>query len=288
MPFRIGFHVSIAGGIHKSVLNAQTIGCTAFQIFTRNPRGWAEKELEEDDINMFKSKLKESGIQKDSVAAHMPYLPNLSGPDGEMYQKSVDSFEHEIIRCSRLGIEFLVIHLGSHREQGKDKGIEQLVKSCEMALDYFRSYYKKKMDVTVLLENSASQKNSLGDSLEELRQILDKLAKKTYGICLDTCHAFASGYDLSTEESCNQFINKFDKIVGLEVLKFIHLNDSKYEVGSHLDRHELVGCGKIGIEGFKTIVNNKAIGDIPMVMEPHVASVEEDTKNLQMVHNLRK
>lgn len=288
MPFRIGFHVSIAGGIHKSVLNAQTIGCTAFQIFTRNPRGWAEKELEEDDINMFKSKLKESGIQKDSVAAHMPYLPNLSGPDGEMYQKSVDSFEHEIIRCSRLGIEFLVIHLGSHREQGKDKGIEQLVKSCEMALDYFRSYYKKKIDVTVLLENSASQKNSLGDSLEELRQILDKLSKKTYGICLDTCHAFASGYDLSTEESCNQFINKFDKIVGLEVLKFIHLNDSKYEVGSHLDRHELVGCGKIGIEGFKTIVNNKTIGDIPMVMEPHVASVEEDTKNLQMVHNLRK
>jgi deoxyribonuclease-4 len=158
LPFRIGFHVSIAGGIYNSVLNAQTIGCTAFQIFTRNPRGWAEKELEEDDINMFKLKLKESGIQKDSVAAHMPYLPNLSGPDGEMYQKSVDSFKHEIIRCSRLGIKFLVIHLGSHREQGKDKGIEQLVKSCELALDYYRSYFKKKMDVTVLLENSASQK----------------------------------------------------------------------------------------------------------------------------------
>jgi deoxyribonuclease-4 len=288
LPFRIGFHVSIAGGIHNSVLNAQTIGCTAFQIFTRNPRGWAEKELKEDDINMFKLKLKESGIQKDSVAAHMPYLPNLSGPDGEMYQKSVDSFKHELIRCSRLGIEFLVIHLGSHREQGKDKGIKQLVRSCELALDYYGSHYKKKMDVTVLLENSASQKNSLGDSLEELRQILDKLDKKTYGICLDTCHAFASGYDLSTEESCNQFINKFDKIVGLEVLKFIHLNDSKYEIGSHLDRHELVGCGKIGIDGFKTIVNNKTIGDIPMVMEPHVASVQEDTKNLQMVHSLRK
>lgn len=237
---------------------------------------------------MFKSKLKESGIQKDSVAAHMPYLPNLSGPDGEMYQKSVDSFKHELIRCSRLGIEFLIIHLGSHREQGKDKGIKQLVKSCELALDHYRSHYKKKMDVTVLLENSASQKNSLGDSLEELRQILDKLAKKTYGICLDTCHAFASGYDLSTEESCNQFINKFDKIVGLEELKFIHLNDSKYEIGSHLDRHELVGCGKIGIDGFKTIVNNKMIEEIPMVMEPHVVSVEEDRKNLKMVHNLRK
>lgn len=288
MPFRIGFHVSIAGGIHNSVFKAQTIGCTAFQIFTRNPRGWAEKELKEEDINMFKLKLKESGIQKDSVAVHMPYLPNLSGPDGEMYQKSVDSFKHELIRCSRLGIEFLVIHLGSHREQGKDKGIKQLVKGCELALDYYRSHYKKKMDVTVLLENSASQKNSVGDSLEELRQILDKLAKNAYGICLDTCHAFASGYDLSTEESCNQFINKFDKIVGLEELKFIHLNDSKYEIGSHLDRHELVGCGKIGINGFKTIVNDKTIGDIPMVMEPHATSLQEDTKNLQMVQSLRK
>ncbi len=288
MPFRIGFHVSIAGGIHNSVFNAQTIGCTAFQIFTRNPRGWAEKELKEEDINMFKLKLKESGIQKDSVAVHMPYLPNLSGPDGEMYQKSVDSFKHELIRCSRLGIEFLVIHLGSHREQGKDKGIKQLVKGCELALDYYKSHYKKKMDVTVLLENSASQKNSVGDSLEELRQILDKLAKNAYGICLDTCHAFASGYDLSTEDSCNKFINKFDKIVGLEELKFIHLNDSKYEIGSHLDRHELVGCGKIGINGFKTIVNDKTIGDIPMVMEPHVTSLQEDTKNLQMVQSLRK
>jgi deoxyribonuclease IV len=288
LPFRIGFHVSIAGGIHNSVFNAQTIGCTAFQIFTRNPRGWAEKELKEEDINMFKSKLKESGIQKDSVAVHMPYLPNLSGPDGEMYQKSVDSFKHELIRCSRLGIEFLIIHLGSHREQGKDKGIKQLVKGCELALDYYRSHYKKKMDVTVLLENSASQKNSVGDSLEELRQILDKLAKNAYGICLDTCHAFASGYDLSTEESCNQFINKFDKIVSLQELKFIHLNDSKYEIGSHLDRHELVGCGKIGINGFKTIVNDKTIGDIPMVMEPHVTSLQEDTKNLQMVQSLRK
>ena len=288
MPFRIGFHVSIAGGIHNSVLNAQKIGCTAFQIFTRNPRGWAEKELNEDEIKLFRSNLKESGIQKDSIAAHMPYLPNLSGPDGEMYQKSVDSFKHELIRCSRIGIEYLVIHLGSHREQGKDKGIKQLIKSCELALDYYRSHYKKKTDVTILLENSASQKNSLGDTLEELRQILDKLPKKTYGVCLDTCHAFASGYDLSTEESCNEFINKFDKIVGLRVLKFIHLNDSKYEIGSHLDRHELVGCGKIGIDGLKTIINNKTLGDIPMVMEPHFASIEDDAKNLEMVHKLRK
>jgi deoxyribonuclease-4 len=287
LSIRVGFHVSIAGGIHNSVLNAQKIGCTAFQIFTRNPRGWAEKELKDDEIKLFRSNLKKSGIQIDSVATHMPYLPNLSGPDGEMYKKSLDSFRNELIRCSRLGIKYLVIHLGSHREQGKDKGIKQLIKSCGMAVDYFRSNYNKKMNVTILLENSASQKNSLGDTFEELREILDKLPNKTYGICLDTCHAFASGYDLSTEDSCNQFINKFDNIVGLGVLKFIHLNDSKYEIGSHLDRHELVGHGKIGIEGFKTIINDKAIRDIPMVMEPHFVSIEDDAKNLETVLKLR-
>ena len=288
MPFRIGFHVSIAGGIQNSVSNAQKLGCTAFQIFTRNPRGWIKKDLVDNDIGLFKSNLSHSGIEDDSIAVHMPYLPNLSGPDGEMYNKSLDSFGDELIRCSRLGIKHLVIHLGSHRGQGKEKGIEQLIKSCNSATDFFRSNYKKKIDVTVLLENSASQKNSLGSNLEELREIFDKLQKNMYGMCLDTCHAFASGYDLSSEKTCNNFIDEFDKIVDLRILKFIHLNDSKYEIGSHLDRHELVGLGKIGINGLKTIINNKDTRDIPMVMEPHVVSIEEDAKNLKTVFKLRK
>ena len=155
----------------------------------------------------------------------------------------------------------------------------------------FRSYkseFKRKLDVTILLENSAGQKGSIGSKLEELGEILDKLSSMTYCVCLDTCHAFASGYDLSTEEACKQFFSEFDEKVGLEVLKFIHLNDSKYEIGSHLDRHELVGNGKIGIEGFKTIINHKIIGDIPMVMEPNVVSIEEDIKNLELVRKLRK
>ena len=288
MNIRVGFHVSIAGGIQNSVSNAVNIGCTAFQIFTRNPRGWAERKLIDTEIESFRDNLKKSRIQKNSVAVHMPYLPNLSGPDNEIYEKSKISFKNELIRCSRLGIEYLVIHLGSHKEQGRDNGIKQLLKSCEEAVDNYKSTFKRKLDVTILLENSAGQKGSMGSKLEELGEILDKLSSKTFCVCLDTCHAFAAGYDLSTEEACKRFISEFDKIVGLEVLKFIHLNDSKYEIGSHLDRHELVGNGKIGIEGFRTIINHKILGDIPMVMEPNFVSIEEDVKNLELVRKLRK
>jgi deoxyribonuclease-4 len=239
-------------------------------------------------VELFKTNLKKSGIKKNSVAVHMPYLPNLSGPDGELFEKSLNSLTSELARCSQLGIEYLVIHLGSHKEQGRDNGIKQLLKSCEKAVDNYKSTFKRKLDVTILLENSAGQKGSMGSKLEELGVILNKLSSKTYCVCLDTCHAFASGYDLSTEEACARFISEFDKLVGLGVLKFIHLNDSKYEIGSHLDRHELVGHGKIGIAGFRTIINHKTIGSIPMVMEPQFVSIEEDAKNLAFVRKLRK
>ena len=288
MSFRVGFHVSTAGGIQNSITKATELGCTAFQIFTRSPRQWQMKDLVEAQVDLFKTNLKKSGIQKDSVAVHMPYLPNLSGPDGESYEKSKKSLTGELIRCSQIGIEFLVIHLGSHKEQGKDNGIKQLLNSCEESVDKYKSEFKRKLDVTILLENSAGQKGSIGSKLEELGEILDKLSSKTYCVCLDTCHAFAAGYDLRTEEACRQFFNEFDKIIGLEVLKFIHLNDSKYEIGSHLDRHELVGNGKIGIEGFRTIINHKTVGNIPMVMEPNFVSIEEDIKNLDLVRKLRK
>ena len=284
----VGFHVSIAGGIQNSISNAVENGCTAFQIFTRSPRQWRSKDLVESEVELFKTNLKKSGIKKNSVAVHMPYLPNLSGPDGELFEKSLNSLTSELARCSQLGIEYLVIHLGSHKEKGRDNGIKQLLKSCEKAVDNYKSTFKRKLDVTILLENSAGQKGSMGSKLEELGVILDKLSSKTYCVCLDTCHAFASGYDLSTEETCARFISEFDKLVGLGVLKFIHLNDSKYEIGSHLDRHELVGHGKIGIAGFRTIINHKTIGSIPMVMEPQFVSIEEDAKNLAFVRKLRK
>jgi len=288
LNLRVGFHVSIKGGIQNSITNALDIGCTAFQIFTRSPRQWRLPELVEADVESFKTYLKKSGIEKNSVAVHMPYLPNLAGPDGELFEKSVNSFTSELIRCSQLGIEYLVIHLGSHKDLGRDHGVNQLLKSCGQAVDNYKSSFKKNLDVTILLENSAGQKGSIGSKLEELGEILDKLSNKTYCVCLDTCHAFASGYDLRTEEACNRFINEFDKTVGLESLKFIHLNDSKHEIGSHRDRHELFGHGKIGTKGLSTIINDKKMGNVPMVMEPDFVSVEEDAKNLKLIRKLRK
>ncbi len=288
MNFRVGFHVSIAGGIQKSVTNALDIGCTAFQIFTRNPRGWAERDLVDTEIESFKTNLTKSGIQNNSVAVHMPYLPNLSGPDGEIYEKSKKSFANELIRCSRLGIEYLVIHLGSHRGLGYESGKEQLLKSCAEATDNYKSIFKRKLNVTILLENSAGQKGSIGSTLEELSEILDNLSDKTFGVCLDTCHAFASGYDLKSLKACNEFIGNFDSVVGLNALKFIHLNDSKGDIGTHLDRHEHIGLGKIGIEGFKSILNSISLRDLPVIMETPRESNSDCTKNLEVVRKLRK
>lgn len=212
MTFKIGFHVSIAGGIQNSVTNAVQIGCTAFQIFTRSPRQWHSRDLEEADVELFKTNLKKSGISRDSVAVHMPYLPNLSGPNGELYEKSVNSFTSELIRTSKLGIKYLIIDLGSDRGFGKDYGIKQFIKSCQKGVDDFKSVYQKKLEVTVLLQNGWTPRNSIGTRFE-LREILDKLPAKVYGVCLDTCHAFISGYDLRTSESCYKFIEDYNKIV---------------------------------------------------------------------------
>lgn len=288
MNFRVGFHVSIAGGIQNSITNALDIKCTAFQIFTRSPRQWDAKPLVKDEVELFKTNLKKSGIEKNAVAVHMPYLPNLSGPDGDLFKKSLNSLTSELKRCSQLGIQYLVIHLGSHKEMGRDHGVEQLLKSCGQAVDNYKSSFKKNLDVTILLENSAGQKGSIGNRVEELGEILDKLSSKTYGVCLDTCHVFASGYDLSTEETCKEFIDEFNNTVGIESLKFIHLNDSKYEAGSHLDRHELFGHGKIGAKGLSTIINDKKMANVPMVMEPDKVPIEEYAKNLAYIRKFRK
>lgn len=287
MTFRIGFHVSIAGGIQNSVTNAVDIGCTAFQIFTRSPRQWHSKDLADSDVELFKTNLKNSGISKNSVAVHMPFLVNLSGPDSELYEKSVYSFTNELIRTSKLGIEYLVIDLGSDMGLGKDNGINQILKSCQKAVDDFKSAYQKKLDVTVLLQNGWGPRNNLGIRLEELREILDKLPTEGYGICLDTCHAFVSGYDLRTTDTCLKFIEEFDKTVGLDTIKFIHLNDSKMEIGSYFDSHEYIGLGKIGVEGLKTIINHKSLRDLPMVMQIPYMSIEDQSEKLKDVRKLR-
>ena len=283
MRVKVGFHVSIAGGISNSVDNAKKIGCTAFQIFSRNPRGWAAKPLAPDDVQLFKSKLSASGVDKDAVIVHMPYLPNLSGPDGEFYTKSVETLAGEMQRCSALGIPYLVIHLGSHMGKGQASGINQLVGAIETV----RS--KSKAGPVVLLENNAGQKNSIGGNFEELRMILDRLDDpKEFGVCTDTCHLFASGYDLRTKVEVDRTLDKFDNAVGLKELKFIHLNDSKGPLGSNLDRHEHIGLGMIGQEGLAAFLNHRAIRGLPVIMETPIDEKRGEEQNLKVVLGLVK
>ena len=226
----------------------------------------------------------ESKIDRDAVVVHMPYLPNLSAPDGTSYNKSVNVLTEEIQRCSTIHIHYLVLHLGSTLGKGSDSGISQLVKACNFAFDkYYRSSEKQRGNnsLTILLENSAGQKNSIGSKFEEIRIILDKLNSRKFGICLDTCHAFAAGYDLRTEFGVNTTMDQFHKIIGLKELKMVHLNDSKDKINSNRDRHEHIGLGKIGEKGFRTLFKNMAIRKLPVIMETPNDERRYDSDNLK-------
>ena len=283
MGVRVGFHVSIAGGISNSVNNAKKLGCTAFQIFTRNPRGWAVNPIPKSEVLSFKNRLAASGIERTSVVVHMPYLPNLSGPPGEFYQRSVKTLKEEMQRCELLGISYLVIHLGSHMGKGSKSGIDQLIN----ALDTACAHRQSPNGVVVLLENNAGYRNNVGGKLEELRLILDKLNNtERFGLCIDTCHLFASGYDLRTHESVIMVIEKIENIIGVEALKVIHLNDSKGPLGSNLDRHEHIGLGSIGRGGIAAFINHATIKALPIIMETPIDTRRGDEENLEIVLNM--
>ena len=280
MGARLGFHVSIAGGISNSVNNAKKLGCTAFQIFTRNPRGWAVNPIPRSEVFSFKNRLAASGIERTSVVVHMPYLPNLSGPPGELYQRSVMTLKEEMRRCELLGISYLVIHLGSHMGRGSNMGVDQLIS----ALSTDSAHNSSASGVMVLLENNAGYKNNVGGTLEELRLILDRLnSSQRFGLCVDTCHLFASGYDLRTNESVKKVIENIKDTIGLKAVKVIHLNDSKGPLGSNLDRHEHIGLGSIGMEGIAAFINHPDIKALPIIMETPIDTRRGDRQNLEII-----
>ncbi len=286
MVLKLGVHVSISGGISSSVDNALKIGCSAFQIFTRSPRQWKTKELTPNETEMFKEKLDNSSIGPESVVVHMPYLPNLSAPTSEMYEKSILVLTDEITRCNLLGIPYLVIHLGSHLGQGPKNGINQLVNACTKSLQSYSDQGLPKNRVKILLENSAGQKNSIGSQIEEIQSIFNILGKNDYGLCIDTCHLFAAGYDLSSETGVSTLIEQIDSHLGTENIKIIHLNDSKGDLGSNLDRHYHIGLGKIGESGLRHLVNYKKLNKIPFIMETPIDAVRNDIDNIEFVRNV--
>lgn len=272
-------HVSIIGTIDQAADRAREIGCDTFQMFTRNPRGWKFKKLTPDEVKEFKRKIDSYGLKP--VVAHMPYLPNLSSPRKVIYNKSLKSLSAELDRCAALGIPYIVTHLGSHLGKGSEIGLERIVSAVNQTIS------NDKSDVMLLLENTAGTKNSMGSTFEEIKRILDGLKnKKRVAVCFDTAHAFAAGYDLRTAEAVNDTIAKFDKTLGLGLLKVIHLNDSKGELGSGRDRHEHIGMGYIGEQGFKALFKHQALTELPFIMETPIDERRDDVGNIRKVREL--
>ena len=276
----LGAHMSIAGGLHMSVQLGDSIGCTAIQLFTKSSNRWISKELTQEDILLFKDGWAESGVEK--IAAHTGYLINLANPT-ENWQKSMDSMDSEIRRAQQLGIRYLVLHPGSHLGQGEKDGIRRIADSLNTLVGRYPEY-----EVKILLETAAGQGTNLGYRFEHIAEILEKLdLRDRYGVCFDTCHVFSAGYDLRSQEAYNQTFDSFDKVIGLENLDLIHLNDSKTELGSRRDRHESIGEGELGIEPFRLIMNDQRLKNIPMVLEtPKDDGLESDRKNLDILRNL--
>ena len=273
---QIGCHVSASGSIDKSVDNAVERDCSAFQIFTRSPRSWHAKELTKEVIDAFKSKLKDSKIDRFAVCAHMPYLPNLATPKNDAFEKSVNTLISEVERCAQLGIPYLVTHLGSHLGTGEEAGIKKLVEGLTKA-------GQTKNDVMILLENTAGQKNSVGSDFKQLGEIFKQLKPgKKFGVCLDTCHAFVAGYDLRTVDKVKETFKEFDKHVGLENLKILHLNDARGELGCNLDRHYHLGLGGIGEEGMKSVVKFANKKKIPIILETPIDDDRNDFENVKI------
>lgn len=277
----LGAHMSISGGVEKAISRGQSIGCETIQIFTKNANQWQAKPLDEDSVRRFQTAHLESKI--DPVIAHTSYLINLASPDDELWEKSCKSLLVEIERCSALRIPYLVLHPGAHLGAGEDAGLNRITSALNEALGS-----TKESGVMVLLETTAGQGSSLCYSFEHLAHLLDNsFYPERLGICFDTCHVFAAGYDIRTPEAFNQTIEKLDRAVGLKLLKAIHINDSRGKLGSRRDRHEHIGMGEIGLEAFRFLMNDPRLKEIPMVLEtPKGPDMKEDIENMARLRGL--
>lgn len=258
----IGAHVSASGGVENAPLNAHQIGATAFGLFTKNQRQWVAKPLTQESIDRFKANCAELGYQPHQILPHDSYLINLGHPEREALQKSREAFLDEMQRCEQLGLDRLNFHPGSHLNQISEEGCLSLIaESINLALE-------KTTGVIAVIENTAGQGSNLGYSFGQLKRIIDQVDDKNrVGVCIDTCHAYSAGYDLKTRAGFENVFSEFDRIVGFNFLKGMHLNDSKKELGSKVDRHDVLGAGTLGLEVFECIMNDSRFDGIPLILE---------------------
>ena len=257
---KIGPHVSASGGVFNAPVNAMAVGATAFALFTKNQRQWFSSPLQQTEIEQFKTQVLKSGIEAKYILPHDSYLINLGSPDAEGLEKSRNSFIEEMQRCEQLGLTMLNFHPGSHLKQiTPEECIDRIAESINIALD-------KTKDVSAVIENTAGQGSNIGFAFWQIKRIIDGVNDKSrVGVCIDTCHTYTAGYDF--KNAYESVWEEFDREIGMEWLRAIHLNDSKKELGSRVDRHDSIGKGFLGIDFFSKIMKDQNLNDIPLILE---------------------
>ncbi len=278
---RLGAHMSIAGGVAEAVVRGQSVGCQAIAMFTKNNNQWKAKPLTQQDADCFQSALAETDIHP--VVAHTSYLINLGSPDNALWKKSTASMEDELERAELLRIPYLVVHPGSHTGKGVDYGLKRVAEALNRIHER-----RPNLRVLTLLEHTAGQGTNLCCKFEEIAQLREMIVhKQRVGVCLDTCHLFAAGFDLRKPETYADTFKAFDDMVGIKQVKAWHLNDSKTPLGSHVDRHEHIGKGKLGRAGLKNVLNDPRWDDLAGVLEtPKGPELKEDVMNLRALRRL--
>jgi deoxyribonuclease IV len=274
----LGVHCSVSGGLENAFTEAEALGIDTMQIFTRNQRQWKAKPISEEEQAAYLTASKGSRVKVGF--SHCSYLINLAAQDDAIREKSIAALTEELIRCTKLGLAYCVLHPGAAGAQSPETAMDKIAEGLRIALNETID-----SDVMVLLENTAGQGSSVGGPFENLRYITQKVKSKRIGYCFDTCHAFAAGFDIRTESGMKETMQKFDEVLGLENLKVFHLNDSKGDLGSHLDRHEHIGHGKLGLDPFRYIMNH--FQNIPKVIETEKEG-DWDNKNLETLKSLVK
>ena len=276
---KLGVHISIAGGFAEAVGRAKRLGCTTMQLFSRSPRGGAAPALSVDDGAAFDALRRRAGI--DPLAVHAPYIINLASPEPAMWRQSLRLYQEEYRRAARLGAQFLVTHVGSHRGEGEALGIRQVAAALNRTLDGADA------GTLILLENTAGSGQGLGERFEQLAAIRSGVtARERVGVCLDTAHLFAAGYPIHTAAGLEETVAAFDAAVGLSHVRLIHLNDSKVPFGAKVDRHWHIGQGHIGLEAFGRLLAHSALRELPFILETPKSTEAEDRRNLSTVRKL--
>jgi deoxyribonuclease-4 len=281
LEMKFGFHISIAGGLDKVPQRAKNLGCETIQIFSRNPRGWGSKSIAFDEAQAFREGIEKARIS--SVFIHMPYLPNLGSPDQELWEKSVDSLCSDLRTGELLDVAGVIMHPGNATKGTPGEAIERIARGINLAFERVPN------QTVLLIENTAGQGTAVGHEFSQIKAIFDGVDDtERLRVCLDTAHAYEAGYDMATQKGLDKTIEEFDKLIGLQNLLVLHLNDSKTPLGSHVDRHWHIGEGCIGVDGFQRIVNLPAFSELPCIMETPRKSDEDDLKNMRTVRELCK